>query len=394
MISLHAQTLSLMLVVVTVTTSALLLLAWLQNREVSSLGWWAFGNLIAAVAMPLFGLRGVAPPFVSIDLANLVLIMSFALMWAGFRRFAGGSVSLIGLLSPALFWMALCRWDVFYASVEWRVVVCSTIIAGYSLASAFELYRVAGERLWSRYLAICWLLIHAAFFGARIPLTLFTSPPGTNDVVASPWFWILTFEGVLNVVALSFLQIAMIRERAENHQREAALTDLLTNAPNRRALFLEGARLLARSQIHAQQLCALLIDIDHFKAINDRFGHDGGDAILIGVANTMRAHLRGEDFFGRLGGEEFVCLLPNTSMAAAAMVAEGLRARVANMKLVNADSELRVSISIGVACAAGPSIDTLLAAADRNLYEAKAAGRNRISALEEPPPSTAKLRVA
>lgn len=382
-----------MLVIVAVATGALLILSWLQNRNVAALAWWGVSNLVGAVGIALLGLRNVAPDIMSIDAANIILHLTFAINWVGTRRFGGRGASFAAVVAPSIIWFLLCRIDAFYASILLRGATSSAIMAGYALASAWELSRLRSERLVSRYPAMIWLLFHAVWLVARMGLLFIDPAIGRQSFISSPLFAIGVLEALLNVIALSFLQIAMVRERAENQHREAALTDLLTCVPNRRALFLEGARLLGKARAGGQSLCALLIDIDHFKAVNDRFGHDGGDAVLIGVANTMRAHLRGEDFFARLGGEEFVCLLPNTSMSAAVMVAEGLRARVASMKLINADAELRVSISIGVACASGASIDTLLSEADRNLYDAKSAGRNRISATPDPT-KTPRLRVA
>ncbi|MBN9063821.1 MAG: hypothetical protein BGP06_11510 [Rhizobiales bacterium 65-9] len=391
--SLHAPTLSLMLVVVALTTSILLLISWLQNRAIAALRWWSLANFLSAVATLLFSLRGHAPLFVTIDIANTLLTLGFAMMWAGFRQFVGRDKPKLALFGPAVVWIALCRWEPFYDSTEARVVVSSLLIAGYAVAAARELGRLNGERLVSRYPAILWLLVHAICFGVRIPLAILTPVPETDAIVSSQWFSLLIFEGLLNAVAMSFFQIALIRERAENQQRHAAMTDLLTGAPNRRALFDEGARLLARAVNAREPLSCLAIDIDHFKRVNDRFGHSGGDVVIAGVASTMRAHLRDQDFLARLGGEEFVCLLPATPLPAALAVAEGLRARIANMIFTSDEQEFRVSISIGVALASTASMDDLLREADRNLYEAKAGGRNRIAAATTTS-SPQQLRVA
>ncbi len=393
--TLHAPTLFLMLTAVTLMTGGLLLASWLQNREVRPLMWWAIANLVGAATTTLFGMRNAAPNFLTIDVANTMLVLSFALCWVGFRLFCNRPVNWIIVVAPAIALFALYQWPAFYASMTARITAASIAPAAFSLAMAWELYRLAPERLVSRYLAIGWLLIHTLSFAVRPAIAFFVQAPPTDGIVVTPWFSLIAFEALLNVIALAFLQIAMIRERAENLQRKAALTDALTGAPNRRGVLDEAARLMREAKASGHPLCALQIDIDHFKSINDRFGHDGGDAVLIGVADVMRAHLRREDAFGRLGGEEFVCFLPNTSIGAAATVAEGLRARVAGLRMTSGGQEVRVSVSIGIAASDGGHADpaALLREADRNLYEAKSNGRNRIATTGTQPPRP-QLRIA
>jgi diguanylate cyclase (GGDEF)-like protein len=394
-LTLHAPTLAAMLTVVTFTTGLLLMLSWLQNRSVSSLLWWATANLVAGVSSSLFTLRGLAPDMLTVDVANATMFLAFALMWVGVRRFCGKRGDVIVALAPAIAVLLLHRWPAFAQSSEWRMAVSSLGPASYAVAMAWELAQLKNERLVSRWPAIGWLLIHAAFFGVRAPLAFVITPPPVHAMTTTPWFSVVAFEALLNVIAMAFLQIAMIRERAENQQRQAAHTDALTGAPNRRALLSEAERVVRQGEAAGHPVCALLIDIDHFKSINDSFGHDGGDAVLIGVADTMRAHLRAGDVFGRLGGEEFVCLLPNTSTAAAMTVAEGLRARVAGLRMMSGQRQMRVSVSIGVASSEDGRRDAtaLLREADRRLYEAKAQGRNRVAA-DGAPAQRAQLRLA
>jgi diguanylate cyclase len=127
------------------------------------------------------------------------------------------------------------------------------------------------------------------------------------------------------------------------------------------------------------QLAVLVFDLDRFKAVNDGYGHAAGDQVLVDVVSRCRAVLDEEQLLARLGGEEFGVLLPGCDDAAAAAVAERLRATVAGTPITIASSSLEITISIGVACPVsdGVEFDTLLVRADRALYAAKRAGRNQ-----------------
>ena len=131
-----------------------------------------------------------------------------------------------------------------------------------------------------------------------------------------------------------------------------------------------------------------MIDIDHFKAVNDEHGHAAGDRVLAAVAGSMREHLRAEDQLGRLGGEEFLALLPDAGAHAAASAAEKLRGEVGALEVEHDGRDLGVTISVGWATWEGESPDELLRRADEALYEAKRAGRDRV----EGAPATVQRR--
>lgn len=161
---------------------------------------------------------------------------------------------------------------------------------------------------------------------------------------------------------------------AETH----AATDALTGLPNRRSVDDAVRMLVAQADRGAQPLAALVVDIDHFKQVNDRWGHERGDAVLATVAGRLRATLRLSDFVGRTGGEEFLVLLPGTSCADARLVAEKLRRAVAALAL---DDVGTVTISIGIAVFPddASTLDALLRCADAAMYEAKHRGRDQVA---------------
>ena len=155
-------------------------------------------------------------------------------------------------------------------------------------------------------------------------------------------------------------------------------TDALTGLPNRREMQERMTAAISVGHRHTQPTAVLMVDVDHFKAVNDTYGHDGGDAVLRAVASRLESACRTEDSAGRWGGEEFVVVAPLTNLASAAMLAERIRTDIADMTVrVGEGPALKVTVSVGVA-AGHAGVAPLLADADAALYEAKRSGRNRV----------------
>ena len=176
-------------------------------------------------------------------------------------------------------------------------------------------------------------------------------------------------------------------ELREANQRLQAManTDVLTGVGNRRWFEEQGRREIERAWRQQESLCLLIFDVDHFKRINDTYGHDVGDQVLRTLSSQMQGGLRGVDLLARLGGEEFIVMLPSTGLVEARQVAERMRAHLeaCEMDLGSGQSE-RVTVSVGV-CELGPAardLDGLLKGADQALYRAKRAGRNQVCVTE------------
>jgi diguanylate cyclase (GGDEF)-like protein len=168
---------------------------------------------------------------------------------------------------------------------------------------------------------------------------------------------------------------------AEQLQREAR-TDPLTGLANRRYWAEWLVREFERARRYGQPLSCSMVDIDHFKGVNDAYGHDAGDAVLTEIAQIMKRHVRPSDLLCRYGGEEFTILLPQTSLNGAAEHAERLRRALEQARIRKLDIEVNVTASFGVASYPGPGVeasDELLRAADSAMYRAKARGRNTVS---------------
>jgi diguanylate cyclase (GGDEF)-like protein len=175
--------------------------------------------------------------------------------------------------------------------------------------------------------------------------------------------------------------------RNAQQMEELATIDSMTGLYNRRHFWTLATAEWSRFQRYYRPLSVLMIDVDHFKAVNDRYGHAVGDEALVAVADACREGKRSPDIVGRLGDEEFVMLLPETDLDQARIVAERVRQRVAASALRANEVRFNVTASVGFAAASVgmPGLEALLHAADSALYQAKAAGRNRIVAWSPPP---------
>lgn len=382
---LHAPTLMLSLIAILLTTGVLLLISSRQNRKEPGLVFWGCGNLAGALGLMLLASRGSAPDRLSIDLANAALFLAYMLHWAGMRRYCHKPVSWPLLLVPSLGWLALCQLSpVFYASVEWRLAVNSLTSGAISFATAWTLWSYREEPLVSRPPLVAWLVIHGIIFFVRIPFVMVADIKSATAMMLSPVLTLVLAESLIHTSIASFLLLSLAKDRAENCFRRAAETDMLTGMPNRRAFFDNAAPLLERTVAAGGKASVLILDVDRFKAINDTFGHSAGDAALVCVARAIAGHLRPTDVFGRLGGEEFGCFLPDTSLQSAAVLAEGLRARIAALEIETEGPPMRLSVSIGLSSTeTGPQgLDQLLAEADAGLYQAKRNGRDRVVAMD------------
>lgn len=186
-----------------------------------------------------------------------------------------------------------------------------------------------------------------------------------------------------NLVLFAFAYALSLIDRQRRRMKALASTDVLTGLPNRRELFDLGERELARALRYRRPFAVLMLDVDHFKKVNDRFGHATGDRVLQALSHCGRKALREPDLFGRFGGEEFLVLLPETDEEGAKTLAERLRAGAqACTDGLNEDGQpVSFTVSIGIAVQSNQqpaSLEALIRLADEALYRAKANGRNRV----------------
>jgi diguanylate cyclase (GGDEF)-like protein len=195
------------------------------------------------------------------------------------------------------------------------------------------------------------------------------------DTSALQVIYITSF--AFSVLLLSISMVLMATDRLRIELEHLANHDSLTNALTRRHMDDACQAELERCRRHGRSMAVLMMDLDHFKAVNDTYGHQAGDRVLINFVDRVKGLLRGPDQLGRFGGEEFIALLPETSLEEAIHVAERIRELSAE-----ADDEPPCTVSIGITTNQKDTdtVDTLLARADAALYRAKANGRNRTEA--------------
>jgi len=199
-----------------------------------------------------------------------------------------------------------------------------------------------------------------------------------------------TFMLVIVLTTLFFEAVGIFRPMVRRIMRYAsaldvlASTDPLTGAMNRRSFFARGEVEFERARRYQRPLTMLVIDVDHFKAVNDTFGHEGGDAVLIALTQSLSADLRVSDLFARIGGEEFVILLPETDVDTAEALANRLRLDVSGLTIPTHRGIATITISVGAAGSdtGSTTIKSLFERADAALYTAKNRGRNLVVAAE------------
>ena len=358
------------------------------RRRAIWFAWWGVALLLGNVASGNIIWHGFKPDFWGLGITGASLIASFGCCWQGARAFERRQPLWLPLAAGVGGWLAFSIVPAVFEHAPYRVVVSSFLVSSFLLLTAIEFWRGRSERLASRWMMIALCVSLALVFAVRIVLVNIAPFPFGALPASADWLAAYNMIMFFHTMILVVLMVAMTKERLELEQRMVANTDPLTGALNRRALDGRGRRLLARHERDRQELCALFLDIDDFKRINDLAGHAVGDLVLKRFAEIVNNVIRPTDFLFRVGGEEFCCLLPQTDAQQGRRVAERIRQQVEaaafDAKRSRTAEPLKVTVSIGVASTVltGYDIDALLRESDGAVYAAKRLGRNQVVSVE------------
>ncbi|MFJ2993837.1 diguanylate cyclase [Pandoraea sp. NPDC087047] len=360
----------------------LLIVGSLLRSRVAGVREWCFANVAVLIALPLFALRGIVPDFLSIPFANLTLAGGLLLYYAGCARFLGRSPhwhalgASLGVLAAAILF-----WHYGIDNPQLRVVIVSAYHAIFLTAIALLILRHIPPR---RHPYNYWLtagLALAFATGHAVRGIVFGLAPAPGPALFAPTLFntVMLTIGTIVMPAMTMGCVLMIHDAMLATAEEAANRDYLTGAISRKHFDLLARQEMVRAVARGWPLSIIVIDLDHFKLINDTHGHAGGDTVLREFVKLVRDSLREGDVFGRLGGEEFAVLLPGTDTPGAIRIAERLRTQASRHLVAGTFGVCHYTLSGGVATwLEHESLESLCMRADRALYAAKISGRNLV----------------
>lgn len=344
----------------------------------NSLSWWWFGLLLQPAGFVLIALRGHVPNFVSVVLANMMIAAALACFAIAMRMFTGvrqrrGYAAALVLLAGFF--------AIFYSGDLLSRIVSLSLLHTLLLAfCARAIYRQELKITRVSHVLAGLFVIGALSMASRAIYHIVSHDP-IVDIFSMRWPTILSYGmgGLLPIVGtIGFL--LMCTERSQKDLERMASEDPLTGAYNRRALAEFGMREIARARRHGIPLSVILIDIDYFKKINDELGHAAGDLALIETVHRLRKNMRNEDYLGRMGGEEFLILLPDTDIQQAEVLAQRIQQDFASHPMLLQEQRRSITLSGGITLlsASDHFFDDMLKRADDAMYTAKVLGRNRM----------------
>ena len=355
-----------------------------------ALKWWGAAYLLGAASVALWTMAGDRlGEMYSLGL-NAVGFLACGMVWNASRVFHGRKLNLPGLVLGAVAWIAAVM-SLDPRNAALRLTIGAAIVAVYAALTATELWSERRKSLQRRWPAFLVPVLHG--FVLMLPIVLGDLLMPTDEKFGSSiWVMVFSIELVLYAVGTVFVIFMLVSERTVSAHKTAASVDPLTGMFNRRGFAEACGRVIEREAKAGRPLCVMIFDIDHFKGINDRFGHPAGDEILKLFATVVVNNLRLSDLSGRIGGEEFAALLP-CPLDEGVVAAERVREAFEASGIVCEEGKVDTTVSIGVAGGpAGTELEVLLAAADTALYQAKRGGRNRVEAAEELPLSLENWR--
>lgn len=377
----HSPTLLILLAILLGIMALIQLASWYFGRRVPAQVFWAGAYLAAFLTAINFLTRSEQPGIIMITGVQVTQFLTTYLMLMGVRcylelkpwPFLHGALALAALVLVTTFF------TVFDPNPALRIAVSSLVTGVLFGLCAITIAKGGIRQYPARYIFAIPCGIHAIFVLLRVAL-IYRNHSQALDLIQSttiPPFLIL--ESIVSLVVMAFATLMLVSESMTNELRKLAEMDSLTGTFNRRSFLNLLDKAESAANRRQSPLSILLIDLDHFKQINDTYGHGIGDEALRHFVNLASGCLRKEDVLGRIGGEEFAAFLPDAAMADAQVIAERLRAQVAEQPFASTHGPIPLTISIGIAQHhPGEAVENALHRADAAMYRAKESGRNRI----------------
>ena len=338
-----------------------------------------FGLLAHALAYIGYTLYGHAPLWLTYGAANTLLAVALAFYGASVFRIVELRVCWWQIFAPAALMLVLMV--SLIDTLEPRMLAATLVLMVQCALIIYWTRRYIPAQGRARMLLIIGSSISLIGLGMRVIAIIGGGAAEMRYDVSNLKQTISVSIGTFTAMMISLGLVLLAKERSESLFQRLALRDVLTGILNRRAVLEQFSKELERARRDASYLAVAMVDIDHFKQINDVYGHLAGDEVICHCVNQLTQRIRESDSIGRYGGEEFLVLLPHTSPENAVAVLDQLRASVAESPARFGEASISLRISIGVCCVVPNEDDTtasLLARADAALYEAKGLGRNTL----------------
>lgn len=370
---LDVPTLAFVAVCIATLLGVFLIFAWLQQRDARALAWWGSAYLIGASSLALWSAPTPLFPLPR-ELPSALLFVACGMIWNGVRLFHGRTLLPVAIFAGAVSWLTLSQVPALSSGSIALMALGAVVVAAYTFFIAYEFWRERRHAVYSRMVAIIVTGLHAGIF--MIPLALRAFVPA---LFANDWLTVFALESILYAVGTAFIMLLMVKDHHVHIYRKAATIDSLTGLLNRGAFMECAIKMCDHQRKRGKPVTLMMFDLDHFKSVNDRFGHATGDGMLRVFAAVAHNSMRARDIIGRMGGEEFAAIVPEP-IEGALIVAERLRAAFETAGATAGAHRIGSTVSIGAATSYElvTDIDALIARADSALYRAKRAGRNRI----------------
>jgi len=354
-LSLDVTTLFIVATCVAALLGVFLLFAWSQDR-IRALAWWGAAYLIGGFSVALWLTNPQTIPYMPASLPSAMLFLSCGMIWNAARLFHGRNILWPAMLAGAAAWMIACTMAVFPPMGANRIVLASLIVSAYTFLAAAELWRERRKALIRRWPALFVPALHGAVFLFPIPIASMMPHQSGLVTLATGWIAVFVLEMLLYAVGTAFIVLVLTKERTLRMHKTAALTDPLTGLFNRRGLIEATRELTATHARRAKPVTVLAFDLDHFKSINDRFGHAIGDDVLKLFAAVASTNMRVSDFVARLGGEEFAAIIRG-SLDEGIAIAERLRVAFESAGRTVSGRYIGATVSVGVAAHAAATVE-------------------------------------